>query len=223
MALIGFVNIEPASGSGVQAVSVSAAPHTGRLQRSQTVEASATGAAEKKQLVVNQAGTEENVKVTSATATVEKGGGSVTITGTSNSSKLSFTLTQAEENPLVITLPDNYLANSVDTANNAEIAGDPGAANEYNWSITITDIPANETINELSTTLTVTAAGAQSATVTIKQTEGDPYIELDKTEINLVTEGTAQTVNVDSNTTWSFSEVVSEMVLKTMRAMRLKK
>ena len=35
--------------------------------------------------------------------------------------------------------------------------------------------------------------------------------------------GTAQTVNVDSNTSWTWSEVVSGFVLQAMRAARLKK
>lgn len=223
MAKFGFVTIEPSEGSGVQAVQVTGDVHTGRLQRTQAVQATATGVAEAKQLNVIQAGALENVKVTSATATVVKEGGALTVTGTSNSTKLTFSLNPGEDNQLVLTIPDNYLANSADTANGTEVSGDPGATAEYNWSITFNDIPANETINALTTTLTITAAGSQSATVAITQSEGDPYIELDKDTINLDANGTAQTVNVDSNTSWTFSEVVSEMVLKAMRALRMKK
>lgn len=223
MAKFGFVTIEPSEGSGVQAVQVSADAHTGRLQRTQSVQATATGVSTPEQLEVIQAGAAENVKVTSATATVTKEGGSVTITGTSNSSKLTFSLSPDGTNPLQLTIPENYLANSASTANGAAISGDPGATAEYNFSITFTNIPANETINELKTTLTVTAAGAQTATVTITQAEGEPYIDLDKNTINLDANGTAQTVNVDSNTSWTWSEAVSTFVLQAMRAARLKK
>ena len=223
MAKFGFVTIDPSEGSGVRAVQVSADVHTGRLQRTQAVQVTATSVSTPEQLEVIQAGAAESVDVTSATATVTKEGGSVTITGTSNSSKLRFSLNPDGDNPLQLTIPENYLANSVSTANDAEITGDPGATAKYNFSITFTGIPANETINELKTTLTVTAAGAQTATVTITQAAGDPYIDLDKNTINLDANGTAQTVNVDSNTSWTWSEVVSGLVLQAMRAARLKK
>lgn len=223
MAKFGFVTIEPSEGSGVQAVQVSADAHTGRLQRTKAVQVTATSVSAPEQLEVIQAGAAENVKVTSATATVTKEGGSVTITGTSNSTKLTFSLNQDGDNPLVLTIPESYLANSVSTANDAEITGDPGATAKYNFSITFTGIPANETINELKTTLTVKAAGSQTATVAITQAAGDPYIDLDKNTINLDANGTAQTVNVDSNTSWTWSEVVSGFVLQAMRAARLKK
>lgn len=71
------------------------------------------------------------------------------------------------------------------TANGAVIADDPGAAGEFVWSITISDVPANVTIEELIATLKVTAAGGQIANVTVTQAAGDSTIELDKETINL--------------------------------------
>lgn len=121
----------------------------------------------------------------SPNASVQKTGGNVTITGKSNSTKLTFAVTPAEENGLTLQLPANYTAAGKTTANGAVIAYDPGAAGEFVWSITISDVPANVTIEELTATLKVTAAGGQIANVTVTQAAGDSTIELDKEIINL--------------------------------------
>lgn len=214
----GFVTVDPVSGSGVQAVTLTGDVHTGRLQRTKAFNVQATGVEAPKVLTVNQSAAEENVKAASPTASIEKTGGSVTITGTSNSTKLTFAVNPGEENQLNLTLPENYLAGGVSTANGVEIADDPGAAAEYTWSITFENVPANTSVSDLTATLTITAAGAQSATVAITQSAGDPYINLDKETVTMNAAGDAVTVNVDSNTTWTWSEVVAEMILRAMRA-----
>lgn len=211
----GFVTVDPVSGSGDQAVNFSGEKHTGRLQRTINLTVTTNGGA-KKALVVNQAAAAEVVRSDSPNASVRKTGGNVTITGKSNSTKLTFEVTPAKENGLTLQLPANYTAAGKTTANGVVIADDPGAAGEFVWSITISDVPANVTIEELTATLKVTAAGGQTANVTVTQAAGDSTIELDKEIINLDVNGTQQTVNVTSNDSWTWAQAAARTVLRMM-------
>lgn len=211
----GFVTVDPVSGSGDQAVNFSGEKHTGRLQRTINLTVTTNGGA-KKALVVNQAAAAEVVRSDSPNASVQKTGGNVTITGKSNSTKLTFEVTPAEENGLTLQLPANYTAAGKTTANGVVIADDPGAAGEFVWSITISDVPANVTIEELTATLKVTAAGGQTANVTVTQAAGNSTIELDKEIINLDVNGTQQTVNVTSNDSWTWAQAAARTVLRMM-------
>lgn len=211
----GFVTVDPVSGSGDQAVNFSGEKHTGRLQRTINLTVTTNGGA-KKALVVNQAAAAEVVRSDSPNASVQKTGGNVTITGKSNSTKLTFAVTPAEDNGLTLQLPANYTAAGKTTANGEVIADDPGAAGEFVWSITISDVPANVTIEELTATLKVTAAGGQAANVTVTQAAGDSTIELDKETINLDVDGTQQTVNVTSNDSWTWAQAATRTVLRMM-------
>lgn len=211
----GFVTVDPVSGSGDQAVNFSGEKHTGRHQRTINLTVTTNGGA-KKALVVNQAAAVEVVRPDSPNASVQKAGGNVTITGKSNSTKLTFAVMPAEENGLTLHLPANYTAAGKTTANGAVIAYDPGAAGEFVWSITISDVPANVTIGELTATLRVTAAGGQIANVTVTQAAGDSTIELDKEAINLDVNGTQQTVNVTSNDSWTWAQAAAKTVLRMM-------
>jgi hypothetical protein len=211
----GFVTVDPVSGSGDQAVSISGDKYTGRLERTANLIVVTNGGVQKA-LVVNQAAAAESVTSDSPTATVAKTGGNVTITGKSNSTKLTFAVTPAEENGLTLRLPENYTAAGKQTANGAVIADDPGATGEFVWSITISDVPANVSIEELVATLSVTAIGGQKAQVTITQAAGDSTLEIDKETINLDVNGSAQTVNVTSNDEWTWKNAASRTVMRML-------
>lgn len=211
----GFVTVDPVSGSGDQAVSVSGDKYTGRLERTANLIVVTNGGVQKA-LVVNQAAAAESVTSDRPTATVAKTGGNVTITGKSNSTKLTFAVTPAEENGLTLRLPENYTAAGKQTANGAVIADDPGATGEFVWSITISDVPANVSIEELVATLSVTAIGGQKAQVTITQAAGDSTLEIDKKIINLDVNGSAQTVNVTSNDEWTWKNAASRTVMRML-------
>lgn len=211
----GFVTVDPVSGSGDQAVSISGDKYTGRLERITNLIVVTNGGVQKA-LVVNQAAAAESVTSDSPTATVAKTGGNVTITGKSNSTKLTFAATPAKENGLTLQLPENYTAAGKQTANGAVIADDPGATGEFVWSITISNVPANVSIEELVATLSVTAAGGQKAQVTITQAAGDSTLEIDKETINLDVNGSAQTVNVTSNDEWTWKNAASRTVMRML-------
>lgn len=201
MAYASWVTPNKVSGNGDDTVAWTGSAHTGRSSRTTTATFSASGV-ESKTLTIIQAGKAEFVTIDS-TASVAKGGGTVTISGTSNSSKLTFSLTGT--NGIGLVLPSSYTANSVTTNNGTAITGDPGATQEYNFSITFTGIGENTTISALTSQLTVTPNSGTAATCDITQAAGDAYLTISPTTINLTAAGTAVSVSVSSNTSWTVS------------------
>lgn len=213
---IGFVTFNPGSGDGDQAVTVSGEKYEGRVQRTQQAEFGAESGDVKKTATINQAAAAEFVKI-NTTASVGKEGGTVTIKGTSNSTKLTFSLTPDKTHPLMLKMPASYQAAGKATSNGAVIADDPGATGGFAFSIVFSGIAANATINDLVNTLKVTAAGGQTANAVITQTAGDPFLEIDKEVINLDANGTPQTINVNANIKWTITQAVSKLVRKVMK------
>lgn len=205
MAYASWANPNKTSGNGNDTVSWSASAHTGREARQTTATFAASGV-ESKTLTIIQSGKTEFVSFDSATAAVDKTGGTLTITGTSNSSKLTFALTGT--NGIGLVLPSSYTANSVNTNNGTAISGDPGASQQYTFSITFTNIAENTTISSLTSQLTVTPNSGSSAAVTctITQAAGDAYLTISPNTITIPAAGTpAQSVTVTSNTNWTIS------------------
>ena len=205
MAYASWANPNKTSGNGNDTVSWSASAHTGREARQTTATFAASGV-ESKTLTIIQSGKTEFVSFDDTTAAVDKAGGTLTITGTSNSSKLTFALTGT--NGIGLTLPSSYTANSVSTNNGSAITGDPGAAQQYAFSITFSNIDENTTISSKTSQLTVTPnSGSSAAQVcTITQAAGDAYLTISPTTITIPAAGTpAQSVTVSSNTNWTIS------------------
>lgn len=201
MSYASWVTPNKTSGSGNDTVSWTGTPYTGRNARMTTATFSASGV-ESKTLTITQSGKTEFVSI-AATASVANTGGSVTISGTSNSSKLTFSLTGT--NSIGLVLPSTYTANSVSTNNGATITGDPGASQEYTFSITFTNIAANTTVSSLTSQLTVTANNATYSVCDITQAAGEAYLTISPTSITIPAAGTAQSVSVSSNTSWTIS------------------
>lgn len=213
---IGFVTFNPGSGYGDQAVTVSGEKYEGRVRRTLQVEFGAESGDVKKVATINQAPVAEFVKI-NPTASVGKEGGTVTIKGTSNSTKLTFSLTPDKSHPLMLEIPASYQAAGKATKNGAVIADDPGATGGFAFSIVFSGIPENADVNDLVNTLKVTAAGGQTANTVITQTAGDPFLEIDKEVINLDVNGTPQTINVNANIRWTITQAVSKLVRKVMK------
>jgi hypothetical protein len=193
------------SGSGNDTVNVTAgADNTGRNARSTNMTFKAANC-EDVIRQVTQAGKPEFVTL-QATAAVDKAGVvTLTISGTSNSSKLTFSL--ASGGSLDLTLPSNYTANSVSTANGEAISGDPGATAEFPFSIAFSNIPSNPSITAKSVQLIVTDNAGHTATCTITQAAADPTLSVSPASVtldwNAATEGTSASFSVTSNTNWS--------------------
>ena len=192
------------SGSGNDTVNVTAgADNTGRNARSTNMTFKAANC-EDVVRQVTQAGKPEFVNI-QATAAIDKTGGTITITGTTNSSKLTFSL--ASGGTLELTLPSSYLANSVSTNNGAAISGDPGASQEFPFSIQFANVGANPTITAKSVQLIVTDNAGNTATCTITQAAGDPTLSVSPASVqldwNAATAETSASFTVTSNTNWT--------------------
>ena len=192
------------SGSGNDTVNVTAgADNTGRNARSTNMTFKAANC-EDVVRAVTQAGKPEFVTIQS-TAAVDKTGGTITITGTTNSSKLTFSL--ASGGTLELTLPSTYNANSVSTNNGAAISGDPGASQEFTFSIQFANIGANPVTTAKSCQLIVTDNAGNTSTCTITQAAADPTLSVSPASVSLdwnaATEGTSASFTVTSNTNWT--------------------
>ena len=192
------------SGSGNDTVNVTAsADNTGRNARSTNMTFKAANC-EDVVRQVTQAGKPEFVSI-AGTAAIDKTGGTITISGTSNSKKLTFSLSSGGS--LVLTLPDNYTANSVSTANGANISGDPGATQEYAFSIQFANVGANPDITAKSCQLVVTDDGGHTSTCTITQAAGDPTLSVSPASVtldwNAYSAETSASFTVTSNTNWT--------------------
>lgn len=206
-----WLTVNPASGNGNATVQNTGTVHTGREQRETTVTGVAVGVSPNKTYKVIQKGKPEFVSFTNgAETTVGKAGGTLTITGKTNSSKLNFELVDLKTRAVVagglkLTLPSKYTVGGVETTNNVAITGDPGAQQEFEFSITFTGIAANTTIDELTAAMKVTTAGGQSAQIQIKQSAGDPVFSFGQGTITLEASGAAVSQTIVSNTSWELS------------------
>ena len=199
MAKANWLKADPSTGSGDGVVNVSTiSEHTGRKFRTTTL---TWKAANVEDIVrnVSQAGKPEYVDIDDA-ASSDKLGKLVTISGVSNSAKLTFSL--GTGNLTDISLPSTYTANSVSTQNGVAIAGDPGALAQYVFSIAIS-VPANEGTNPLTRQIIVEDEAGHRDVCLLTLAAGDAYIRIQEGDIELDYLGTPVAVAVESNTTWS--------------------
>lgn len=136
-------------------------------------------------------------------ASVPKGGGSVVLDGMSNADTLTFSkgagaIIAADISAI------SYQANAAAATSGTAIPGDPGATKKYAFKLTLT-AAANTTISERTQQITVKTKGSKTATITLKQAAGDPYLNIDKTSVNVPQDGSAVTLQVTTNTTFTVS------------------
>lgn len=201
MAKANWVKVNPSAGSGNATVNVSSTnEHTGRKARTSTL---TWKAANVQDIIrnVSQAGKPEKDALTfDSAASADKGGKLVTISGVSNSEKLTFSFGTGDLTD--ITLPSTYMANSISTTNGAAISGDPGAAAEYNFSIAIT-VPANNEIAAKTRQVIVEDGAGNRAICTLTSAAGDAFVTVQEGTIELDYHGTPVPWTVESNTTWT--------------------
>lgn len=202
MAKPSWLSVTPISGSGNGTISNSSSAHTGRVKREGIVTVQGSGVSVASTYKVIQTPLAEFVSFDNgAEMAVSKVGGVVTITGKSNSQKLTFAWVGTVTD---VSLPSNYTAAGETTANGVAIEGDPGATTQYEYNVEL-NVPANDTIDEISRTLKVTANGGQTAQIEMVQAAGDARLSIDPTEITIPQDGSAVSVNVISNTGWTVS------------------
>lgn len=201
MAYSSWLTPSKLSGNGNDTVNVSASSsNTGRSVRSTQITFKAANC-EDVVRTVNQAGKPEFVTIQS-TAAVLASGGTLTITGTSNSSVLTFTL--GNSGSLVLTLPQSYTAAGTSTDNGDAITGDPGASSEYSFSITFSNIGANGGVSELTKQVIVTDHAGNTSTCTVTQAASSPSLSVSPASVDLPWDAsTSASFTVTSNTNWT--------------------
>lgn len=197
------VVVSPSTGSGDTTLQVKAetANRGNRVAQMATFEVEGTGVTEKKQFVARHLPAEEFIEFSSKNPAVDKGGGIVTLTGRSNSSKITF----SKGNGAIISAniaAIKFVANGVEATSGTAISGDPGAKAKYNFSLTLT-AAGNETIKARTQQIIATANGGQKATTTLNQTAGDPFIGVTPTTLDVPQDGSTVQVTVDTNTTFT--------------------
>lgn len=197
------VVVSPSTGSGDTTLQVKAetANRGNRVAQIATFEVEGTGVAEKKQFVAKHLPANEFIVFDNPNPAVDKGGGVVTLTGKSNSSKITFSKGSGNIIGANITAI-KFNANGVEVTSGTAIPGDPGAKTKYNFTLTLT-AAANETIKARTQQIIATANGNQKATATLNQTAGDPFIEVTPTSIDVPQDGSTVQVTVDTNTTFT--------------------
>lgn len=195
--------VSPSKGSGDTTLQVKAeiANRGNRVVQLATFEVEGTGVAVKKQFVASHLPAAEFIDFDNHKPAVDKGGGTITLTGKSNTQKITFSKgTGAIISADIAAI--KFTANGVEAKSGTAISGDPGAKAKYNFSLTLV-AAANETIEARTQQIVATANGGQKATATLNQTAGDPFIEVAPTSIDVPQDGSAVQVTVDTNTTFT--------------------
>jgi hypothetical protein len=195
--------VSPSTGSGDTTLQVKAetANRGNRVVQLASFEVEGAGVSAKKQFVANHLPAEEFIEFDNNSPAVDKGGGNITLTGKSNSQNITFSkgtgaIISAEISAI------KFTANGVEATSGVNISGDPGAKAKYSFRLTLI-AAENETIEARTQQIIAKANGGQKATATLKQTAGDPFIEVAPTKIDVPQNGSAVQVTVDTNTTFT--------------------
>ena len=166
--------VSGSTGSGSGTRLLKASPHTGRISRVDSIEGVTSGGASD-HVVLSQNGASEFITVDKTSYSVTALGGTVKITGTSNSPSLK--VSQLTDSSLLsnFALKVNGTAYSWDGNSSHQISGDPGASSSYTFEISF-DVAENQTESSKDITFRLTDSGdpgASSETITITQAAGE--------------------------------------------------
>lgn len=210
MAIPSNLTVTPSEGNGNKLISVtSKTKPTGRNDVRSSITGKIVGQSSSVTINVTEKGKAEFVTFSGKDKTVHVGenGETIEITGTSNSSKLTFSWSTNEigiPNVTSFTVNGNTSATS-----GTAITGDPGATAQYTFKVSIV-VPKNNTTNNRDSVLKVTCNTTSiTDNFTISQMAGAAYLYLNLTgtttaSITIPQNGTSQNVNVLSNTNWTF-------------------
>ena len=162
MAKSSWLTVSPTSGFGNKTIQNVGTSHTGRLDRQTVVTGRAIGISTTKTYTVTQKAKSEFITIGAASYSVVNTGGIVTVSGTSNSPKLTVSVGSGG------TL-GTLVVNGSTVTNGSAISGDPGATAQYSWSIQI-QVGENLTAVQRAIDVSVTGSSASVAdTVQIVQ------------------------------------------------------
>ena len=210
MAIPSNLTVTPSEGNGNKTISVtSKTKPTGRNDVRSSITGKIVGQSNSVTINVTEKGKAEFVTFSGKDKTVHVGedGETIQITGTSNSSKLTFSWST---NKIGIPNVTSFTVNSDTSATSGTaITRDPGATAQYTFKVSIV-VPKNNTTDNRDSVLKVTCNTTSiTDNFTISQMAGAAYLYLNSTgtttaSITIPQEGTSKTVNVLSNTNWTF-------------------
>ena len=215
MAKDSWLTVNPMAGEGNATLTNSGTIHKGRLERQTVVTAVVKGIEAAKSYQVKQEPTAEYITLDKTSFDVGEGASTITVSGKSNSPKITFSLGTGNDIPIV--LPANYTANGLLTVNGTSIPDDPGAVDEFVFSMQI-PIPKN-TVGKRTGKVSVTGSTSSvtgavtitqaTSTWTVTYSKGDYINTISKTSETVNYGGTATcTATLPANTaqyTYSFS------------------
>ena len=201
------VVVNPSTGSGDTTLQVKAeiANRGNRIVQLASFEVEGAGVAIKKQFVASHLPADEFIEFDNKSPAVDKGGGTITLIGKSNSPKITFSKGTGSIIKADIAAI-KFTANGAEATSGTNISGDPGAKAKYSFRLILT-AAGNETIESRTQQIIAKANGGQKATATLNQTAGDPFIEVAPTKIDVPQDGSAAQVTVDTNTTFTVTPV----------------
>lgn len=202
-----YLSWVPKTGTGNAQIKInSVSSYTGRIDRSTEVSGKIVGKNNAVTVTVLEKATDEFITPDGLAIKVAKDGGTIHVTGKSNSKLLTFTW---KTNFGIANVTSFRVNGSTTATSGAAITGDPGATGKYTYDVTIA-VPKNETIEARSATLEIKGGGASVVkTITITQALGDSYLYLNlqgttTATITIPKGGGEQTLNVLSNDEWTF-------------------
>ena len=210
MAIPSNLTVTPFEGNGNTTIRItSKTKPTGRNDVTSSITGKIVGQSNSVTINVTEKGKAEFVTFSGKDKTVHVGedGETIEITGTSNSSKLTFSWSTNE-----IGIPNvtSFTVNSDTSATSGTaIKGVPGATAQYTFKVSIV-VPKNNTTDNRDSVLKVTCNTTSiTDNFTISQMAGAAYLYLNSigtttASITIPQNGTSQTVNVLSNTNWTF-------------------
>lgn len=210
MAIPSNLTVTPFEGNGNTTISItSKTKPTGRNDVTSSITGKIVGQSNSVTINVTEKGKAEFVTFSGKDKTVHVGedGETIEITGTSNSSKLTFSWSTNKIGiPNVTSFKVN---NNTSATSGTAITEDPGATAQYTFKVSIV-VPKNNTTDNRDSVLKVTCNTTSiTDNFTISQMAGAAYLYLNSTgtttaSITIPQNGTSQTVNVLSNTDWTF-------------------
>lgn len=202
-----YLSWVPKTGTGNAQIKInSATPYTGRTDRSTAISGKIVGKINKVRVIVTEKAADEFITPDGSTINVAKDGGTIRVTGKSNSKILTFTW---KTNFGIADVKSFKVNSSTIATSGTAIAGDPGATGGYTYDVTVV-VPKNETITARSATLEIKGEDSTVVkTITITQALGDSYLYLNlqgtiTATVTIPKGGGAQTLKVLSNDEWTF-------------------
>lgn len=165
--------VSGSTGSGSGTRSLKASSHTGRSRRSGSIKGVTSGGASDS-VVISQDGASEFIMVDNTSYSVTALGGTVKITGTSNSPSLKIYQLSDPSSLSNFALKVNGTAYTWNGSSSHIITGDPGASASYTFEISF-DVAENQTEISKDITFKLTESGnpyPSSETITITQAAG---------------------------------------------------